>query len=262
MDKGATLGFIFGSLAFLWAMCNNHGHIEPENLKKMFWDFEAVVIVLFGTTAALFMSFRGDQVGSFMKVTSKVFINTPPDMKATFEKIMEFGVLARRDGVLALEEKIADIKDPFMAKGFRMLVDGAASEAVEHSLSEEIETFEKRQEGNHKMWERVGYFGPSLGMVGTLIGLVKMLANLNDPSKIGGGMAVALLTTFYGALMANFIAIPFECKLQQRTLEEVNYREMVKAGVMAILAGESPRQLNEKMLLFIKPADRAALEMK
>ena len=261
MDKASVIFFLFGCGVFFWAMGNTHEGFKPENA-KLFWDLEAAVVVFFGTGSALFISFRGDQIGSFVKVTMKVFFIQPPDMKGSLQQMMEFGVLARRDGVLALEEKIADIKDPFMAKGFRMLVDGVASEAVEHALGEEIETFEKRQEGNHKMWERIGYFGPSLGMVGTLIGLVKMLANLSDPSKIGGAMAMALLTTFYGALMANFVAIPIECKLQQRTLEECLYREMVKAGILAILAGESPRQLNEKLLLFIKPAERAALELK
>ncbi len=261
MDKGSAIFFAFGVCVFFWAMGNTHDGFKPGNA-VLFWDLEAAVVVFFGTLSALFISFRGDQLGSFIKFTMKVFLIQPPDMKATITQIMEFGVLARRDGVLALEEKIADIKDPFMAKGFRMLVDGVASEAVEHSLGEEIENFEKRHESNHKMWERIGYFGPSLGMVGTLIGLVKMLANLSDPSKIGGAMAMALLTTFYGALMANFVAIPFECKLQQRTLEECLYREMVKAGILAILAGESPRQLNEKLLIFLKPSERAALEMK
>jgi len=110
------------------------------------------------------------------------------------------------------------------------------------------------------MWDRLGYFGPALGMVGTLIGLVKMLANLTDPSKIGAGMAVALLTTFYGAMLANFFALPMECKLTQRTGNELLYREMVLAGLIAIQSGDSPRIVADKLKIFLKPSDRARIE--
>ena len=261
MDLTSVAGLIIGTLCFLWAMTWTGSAVDTSKL-KLFVDMPSVVIVFGGGLAGFLTSFKMNQCINAPKVMMKVFLNASPDMKGTIEKIMEFGVLARRDGVLALEEKISEIKDPYMAKGFRMLVDGVASEAVEATLDAEIEGMGKRHEAGQKIMERLGYYAPAMGMLGTLVGLVLMLANLNDPSKIGGAMAVALLTTYYGAHAANLLCIPFECKLAQRSQEEALYREMVKAGVLAILAGESPRQLNEKLLIYLPPAERAALEMK
>jgi chemotaxis protein MotA len=181
-------------------------------------------------------------------------------MLEMFKLIIELSGISRRDGILALEDKIANVKDKFLKKGLQMLVDGISSEVIKQSMENDILYMEKRQESGHKMWERLGYFGPALGMVGTLIGLVKMLATLDDPSKIGAGMAVALLTTFYGAMLANFFALPMECKLTQRTGAELLYREMVLAGIIAIQSGDSPRIVADKLKIFLKPSDRELVE--
>ena len=140
-----------------------------------------------------------------------------------------------------------------MKRGLQLLVDGSPVETVKAILEKEIENLEKRHEIGHKYWEKLGYFGPAIGMVGTLIGLVQMLANLNDPSKIGPGMAVALLTTFYGALLANFVALPIENKLIQRTNEELLLKYMIMEGMLSIQCGDSPRVVGEKLLVFLSP---------
>lgn len=235
--------------------------IEGGSLSQ-FWDPAAVIIVYGGSVAAIFICFPMKNIMSFGKVTMKIFAPSNIDMARTYNQIVDFAMIARRDGILALEDKLGNIDDKFLRKGLQMLVDGSSIEAIVKILERDIENLEKRHEVGHKCWEKLGYLGPAIGMVGTLIGLCQMLAKLNDPSTIGAGMAVALLTTLYGALMANLLAIPVECKLIHRTREEILLRNMVLEGIMAIGSGDSPRIVGEKLLVFLpsdeQPAARGA----
>jgi chemotaxis protein MotA len=259
MDFATIFGFVAGLLVIGCTMCMGHGGLSLHN-GLLFWDLEAAIIVYGGAVTAMFIAFPKEKIFEFGKISGKAFQEPSANMIQMFHIIVDLSGISRRDGILALEDKIAGVPDAFLRKGLQMLVDGISSEVIKQSMESDITYMEKRHEQGHKMWERLGYFGPALGMVGTLIGLVKMLATLNDPSKIGAGMAVALLTTFYGAMLANFFALPMECKLTQRTGNELLYREMILAGLIAIQSGDSPRVVADKLKIFLKPADRAKVE--
>jgi len=253
-DLSTLIGLI------LVLFCIGYTVVEGGSVKQ-FWDPIAFVIVYGGAAAAIFICFPLKKVLGFGKVTMKILFATKIEMLPTYNQIVEFATVARRDGILALEDRLANIDDKFLRKGLQMLVDGSSIEAIVKILEKDIENLEKRHEVGHKCWEKLGYLGPAIGMVGTLIGLCQMLAKLDDPSKIGAGMAVALLTTLYGALFANLFAIPIECKLVHRTHEEIVFRNMILEGIMSIGSGDSPRIVGEKLLVFL-PNDEQPTEKK
>ncbi len=251
-DIATVIGFVVVFASLLYVILEGGG-------LSQFWDPVALVIVYGGSAAAIFICFPMKKVLNLTKVTMKIFFVQKLEMLTTYHQIVEFATVARRDGILALEDRLTNLDDKFLRKGLQMLVDGSSIEAIVKILERDIENLEKRHEVGHKAWEKLGYLGPAIGMVGTLIGLVQMLAKLDDPSKIGAGMAIALLTTFYGALLANFFAIPIECKLVQRTREEMLLRQMILEGIMAIGGGDSPRIVGEKLLVFL-PNDEQPTE--
>ena len=262
MDKATYIGYGLGFSIIFTVMCMGHGgHVDIKNF-KLFCDPEAAIVTFGGALTAMMIAFPLAKFMNFGKVSMIAFKEKGEDPVMLVKEIVELATIARRDGILVLEDRLPNVKDPFLRQGLQLLVDGTASDVVQHMISQDIELLEKRHEVGHKMWEKLAYLGPAIGMVGTLIGLVKMLANLNDPSKIGGGMAVALLTTFYGALLANFFAIPMECKLAQKTKEEIHHKEMILAALLGIQSGDSPRIVMDKLKLYLKPAERAKLEEK
>jgi len=246
MDISSVIGVVVATCAVLYTLMAG-GSV------MLFWDPAAMVITYGGATACMFLAFPLKTMLNTMKITRNVFFAPKLDMIPSYTFIVELATVARRDGILALEERINGVEDKMMKRGLQLLVDGSPVETVKAILEKEIENLEKRHEIGHKYWEKLGYFGPAIGMVGTLIGLVQMLANLNDPSKIGPGMAVALLTTFYGALLANFVALPIENKLIQRTNEELLLKYMIMEGMLSIQCGDSPRVVGEKLLVFLSP---------
>ena len=252
MDFATIIGLIVAFVAILYTL------LAGGSL-MLFWDPAAMVITYGGAIACVFINFPLKKVLSVFRVTRKIIFAPKLEMIPTYTEIVELATVARRDGILALEEKIPNVENKAMCKGLQMLVDGNPADSLTSVLEKDIENMEKRHEIGHKMWERVGYYGPAIGMVGTLIGLVQMLSRLNDPSKIGEGMAVALLTTFYGALLANFFALPIEGKLIQRTNEEILLKQMIMEGLLSIQRGDSPRTVGEKMQVFLSPDEQNAV---
>jgi len=180
------------------------------------------------------------------------------------EQLVELAEIARRDGILALEQSVERIDDPFLIRGIQMAVDGSDPEVIESIMETELENLMERHESGKGLLESYAKYAPAFGMIGTLIGLVAMLQNMDDPSKIGAGMAAALITTLYGALMANVLFSPLADKLGQRSHEEILCKTIVIQGVMAIQAGDNPRNVQSKLMTFVPPAlrveqdDRAA----
>lgn len=159
--------------------------------------------------------------------------------------------MARRDGILALENVTDDIKDPFLVSGIQMAVDGTDPDLIETIMMNDLEAVESRHAEGKALFDNIGKFAPAFGMIGTLIGLVIMLQHMDDPSKIGPAMAVALLTTLYGALLANLFAMPMAEKLGLRSREEVLLKLVVIKGVMAIQSGDNPRIVEQKLKTFL-----------
>ena len=173
-------------------------------------------------------------------------------------KIIELSNVARKEGLLALEEVSGDLEDPFLKKGILLVVDGTDPELVRAIMESDMVNTAERHKKNMDFWSDLGAMGPAWGMIGTLIGLVLMLQNMSDASSIGPSMAVALITTFYGSLLANWICTPTQSKLKVNDGEEMMVKEIMVEGLLSIQAGENPRVIEEKLKTFLAPKDRAA----
>jgi chemotaxis protein MotA len=221
-------------------------------------DIPSVQIVIGGTFAAvLARSSVPELIGTMSAVmkTVKYKIDKPEDL---IEELVNLGTIARKDGMIALEGQ--DINNPFMAKGIRMLVDGMEGATIKSSLEREMGMIKKRNAESINVIASVQEIAPAMGMVGTLVGLVIMLGNMSDPKSIGPAMAIALLTTMYGAIIANVICVPLGQKLVKHDAADgLNY-ELIIEGVMFIQSGGNPRMLTDLLLSFVNPKARAKLE--
>jgi len=222
----------------------------------IFVDMPSVVLVIGCTTACLFIGFPANSVFGGLKAVKNAFFATSFDATAAVELLATLSNRARRDGLLSLEEAAETTEDPFLQRGLRMMADGHEPAAIESVLYDEIAKIGERHKGCISVFEGIGSYAPAMGMVGTLIGLVQMLQQMDDPTKIGPAMAVALLTTFYGAVLANFVGIPIANKLKARSIEELQYKELIASGLMSILGGENPRFMVERLNATLPPSLR------
>lgn len=252
MDIGSLVGILLGLLLVLGSIAIGGG--------AGFIDYPSIAITVGGAFAATLMNFPLAKIIKTFGVVRKAFINRDDDILALFHQLSEFAVRARRDGILGLESDVETLQDPFMKKGLQMGVDGNSAEIIEAVLEQDIDSMLQRHAVGHGIFQAIGTYAPAFGMIGTLIGLIQMLRNLSDPSAIGMGMSVALLTTLYGALVANMIALPIAGKLEQRTKEETSTRRMVLQGILSIQQGDSPRVAQEKLRSYLPPALRARSE--
>ena len=257
MDLGTIVGLIAGVGLMLWGMASGAQGIAGL---KLFADLPSMIIVVGGSCAAVLINFPLTQVFSTMKVAKNVFSSKSHDPNSIIGTMVSFAEKARREGLLTLEEEANDLEDEFLKKGIRLVVDGTDPDLVRDILEIELSFLEDRHKLGKEVFEALGAFAPSFGMIGTLIGLIQMLANLDDPSSIGAGMAIALLTTFYGALLANLFFLPMAGKLGVRNGEEVLMRQVIVEGVLAIQNGENPRIVQEKLKAFFPPKLRIAEE--
>jgi len=248
MDFLTIIGFVGAFGLIIMAM----GDPTP------FIDIPSVQIVIGGTFAAvLARSSVPELIGTISAVmkTVKYKIDKPEDL---IEELVNLGTIARKDGMIALEGQ--DINNPFMAKGIRMLVDGMESSTIKSSLEREMGMIKKRNAESINVIGSVQEIAPAMGMVGTLVGLVIMLGNMSDPKSIGPAMAIALLTTMYGAIIANVICVPLSQKLVKHDAADgLNY-ELIIEGVMFIQSGGNPRMLTDLLLSFVNPKARGKLE--
>lgn len=230
--------------------------IIMANSLSSFWDLASILIVVLGSLGATAASFPIEQVKGMGKVVKKAFVNTPINYVIWIDQLSEFAEKARREGILALEREMKSITDGFLLKAVQLAVDGNEVQTIEAVMGNDIDALEERHKTNRAFIESAGFYAPAFGMLGTLIGLIQMLKALNDPANIGAGMAVALITTFYGSLLANAVYIPVAKKLEKLTKDEVQLRNMILTGVMAIQSGDNPRVLRDKLEAFLPPSQR------
>lgn len=178
----------------------------------------------------------------------------------TIKTIIDLSNIARKEGLLALEDASNEIEDDFLKKGILLIVDGTDPELVRGILETELNYIEDRHTNTIGFWEKLGAMGPAWGMIGTLIGLINMLVNLDDANAIGSGMAVALLTTLYGSLLANWICTPVANKLKSNNNHEIMVKEVMVEGLLSIQAGENPRVIEEKLKSFLSPSHRISMK--
>lgn len=216
-----------------------------------FIDLPSVCIVVGGTVAVTFIMYPMGTVFGAFRVMMKAFFTKTIDPLDLITKIVELAELARRESLVALEK--AEVPDPFLKKGVLMVADGTEERLVRSILETEINFMKQRHRQGQGIFKSMGTMAPAFGMIGTLVGLVNMLQNLDDPSSIGPAMAVALLTTFYGAVLANVLFLPIATKLGERSSEDALYMEITVEGVIAILNGENPRIVHDKLEAYLAP---------
>lgn len=222
-----------------------------------FIDVPSLMVVIGGATAAAMICFPLKSMLGIPKVVMKVVLNKNEDIAALIQQIVGLAETARRDGLLALEARIVEIENPLVKTGIQMAVDGNTPETVEEVLRTEVESIATRHKEGKSVMDQLGRFAPAYGMIGTLMGLIMMLSDMSDPSSIGAGMAVALITTLYGAIVANVFFSPFAEKLGMLSKKEMVGMEVAIRGVMAIQSGESPRAIHQKLQTFLPPKLRS-----
>lgn len=227
-----------------------------------FINLPSLLIVVGGALGGTILSNPWKRVLSLGQILKKAFFSESPELISIVQTLVSFAEKARREGLLSLEDDAEQLDDPFMKKSIQLVVDGTDPELVKSILDTEIGLLEERHAGNKFMFDTLAELSPAFGMLGTLIGLIQMLGHLDDPNALGPGMAVALITTFYGSLLANVFGIPIARKLTVRTQEEVMTREMIVEGILAIQAGENPRLVEERLKVFLPPRSRDELEKK
>ena len=225
-----------------------------------FISLPSMMIVFGGTFAATLVNFPLSTVTDVFKIVKNAFLHKAGSVTEVIDALVRLAERARREGILAIEKQIYEIDDPFMRDGIQLAVDGSEPEVIRNIMENELTNLEGRHKTGQSVLHAMGTFAPAFGMIGTLIGLINMLRELEDPTKIGIGMAIALVTTFYGALMANLVFLPLEGKLKNRTQDEVLKREMVIEGILSIQSGDNPRIVRGKLLTFIAPKDRKSEE--
>ncbi len=223
-----------------------------------FLDVPSMMVVIGGAIAAAMICFPLRSMLGVPKVAMKVLLNKNENKLLLIKQIVGLAETARRDGLLALESKIADIENPLVRTGIQMAVDGSPPEIVEEVLRTEAAAVAGRHREGKSIMDQLGRFAPAYGMIGTLMGLIMMLSDMSDPSSIGAGMAVALITTLYGAIVANVFFSPFAEKLGLLSRAELMAMEIAIRGVMAIQSGESPRAIDQKLRTFLPPSQRNA----
>lgn len=228
----------------------------------IYFSLASILIVLGGTISATFVAYPLARVLEGMRIASKAFSNKVVESGEIIAKVIGLANTARKEGLLALEEAAEDIEDEFLKKGVMLIVDGTDPELVRNLLETELAFVEERHKEGQGIFEAMGTFAPAFGMIGTLIGLINMLRTLDDPSSIGPSMAVALITTFYGSLLANLIFLPMANKLKLRSREEILRKEIMVEGLLSIQAGENPRIIEEKLKAFLPPKLRKDLQQK
>ena len=251
MDLATILGMVV-SFGLILAALMAGGDV------MLFVDMPSVMIVFGGTIGATLTHYPLGTVLKVGTVIRKTLVSKTPEPSAIIDQFMDYANRARREGILALESVVGGLDDAYLKKGLQLTVDGLEPDAIQSIMETEINNTEARHETGIELAGALAAYAPALGMIGTVIGLVQMLKTMDDPSSIGPAMAVALITTFYGAVLANLVFLPIVGKLKHRSKEEVLIMEMQMEGVLGISRGENPRILMEKLSSFQAPKDRKA----
>ena len=244
MDIATIVGFVGGAGLLLAALQMSGGILS-------YFDVPSCLIVIGGTIAATLINFPLKQVLSVLKVIQKLIKAKEENPIELIKEFIQLAVVVRKEGHLALEAQAENVQHPFMKRGLMLMADGIDAEALNGILQVQNMAVQQRHKVGQDVLKGVGRWAPAFGMIGTLIGLVGMLASMDDPKSIGPKMAIALLTTMYGAIIANFIALPMAGKLKQRTEQEIVINTLVVEGLKGLQMGFNPRMLEEKLKAFL-----------
>ncbi len=252
MDLATVIGLV-GALGLIIAAMAMGVGIGP------YIDPQSVLIVVIGSLMTLFINYKMDQMKQFAKVFMlAIKPSYEPNFEELIKKLVDYATQARRDGILSLESAAANEEDEFLKKGLSMAVDGNEPDTIREMMEIDVEQMESRHKTMASIFGAWAGLAGAMGMIGTLVGLVAMLLNMSDPSAIGPAMAVALLTTLYGAMIGNIFGSPIAGKLGLRNDDEVLAKTMIIEGIMSIQAGDNPRTLESKLLSFLPPDQRVS----
>ena len=249
MDIATVIGIIlcFGAM---------FGPIILAGQMNLYINIPSIIIVFMGAFAATLASYDLKDMINLTKVTMNAVFTKPVDQGKIIDNMVSLGEKARREGVLALEREIGGLDDLFLKKAVQLAVDGNEPDVIENVMATEIENLQERHKVGKAMCEAMSNFGPAYGMAATVIGLIAMLDSLDDPSNLGAGMSLALITTFYGSILANAISLPLASKLEMRSKQEIQVKNMVLFGVLSIQSGDNPRVTRDKLETFVAPKFR------
>ena len=248
MDIATIVGLLAGSILLVSAILTGGNAL-------IFINVPSVLIVIGGTIATAFIRFSMSDVINSIKVAGNAFSSKLSVPQEVIQEIVNLANIARKNGLIILEQQ--PIADPFLKKAIMYCVDGHEAEFIHEVLKKEVSLTVERHGVGQSVFSGMGEAAPAFGMIGTLVGLVQMLASMDDPSTIGPSMAIALLTTLYGAVIANLIMLPIADKLSLRSREEERNRNLIIEGVLGILKGLNPRVMEEFLQTFLPPKDRS-----
>lgn len=255
MDIATILGIVLALGSIIGGQALEGGHLGS------IMQLTAFIIVMGGTIGACCVQNPLSVVLKAVGSLKAVILNPHNDLKGTIKLILDLANVSRKQGLLALEAKLKDIKDPFFRKGVQLIVDGTDPKAVHEILEIEMEHHEEEGVLAAKVWEAAGGYAPTVGILGAVLGLIHVMENLADPSKLGGGIAVAFVATVYGVGAANLFFLPFANKIKFKLKEEAGARNMIILGLVGLAQGENPRLLQEKLESFL-PHDERTKEAK
>lgn len=256
MDFNSILGPIIGIAMIVMGILTStdpNTHVvrnyfsTPGKYLINFWDVPSVLIVVGGTLACLMIAFPASQFAQIGKHMKIIFSPNKYDPAAYIAKIVEFAKKARISGLLALEEDIENVSDPFMKSSLMMVVDSVDPEKVKQQMETELDYLDDRHARARAIYDKGAAFAPGFGMIGTLLGLINLMHDLNNAAAVGPNMAVALVTTFYGSMLSNMVFIPISNKLKVRHEEEMLCKTIIYEGVQGIQAGENPKYIETRL---------------
>ncbi len=246
MDKASIIGIFLGLSAILGGNILEGGKVDSV------FQVTAAVIVFGGTIGATLVSHPLKDIINAICSLRDIFSNREPDCEIVINDILRFSKIVRKNGLIAIENEVPTIKDPFLKRAMSLAVETMNPKSVEETLEQEIITYEQQKKRAAKVFETAGGFAPTIGIIGAVIGLIKVMENLSDPARLGPGIAVAFVATVYGVGSANLLLLPMSKKLINKLNSELRFREMIVEGVMGILSGTNPYHLEERVKVFIK----------
>ncbi len=258
-DASTSLGLILGAVCIIFGMILNDGKMDIGGV-KLFFNLPSVFITIGGSFFSVLICYPMSTIKGLPRAMKNVFLEKQIPPMEIIDSFVELSKQARKEGLLSLENSTENLKDNFMKSGVQMIIDGMEPDTIRDILELDISEMEKRHSYYINLMKAWAGYGPAYGMIGTLIGLVQMLSNLSDPSSLGPGMSKAIITSFYGSVLANFVFGPLAGKLEFKNEEEVGRREMMLEGILSLQSGVNPRIIEEKLKAYLTPEERVKME--
>jgi chemotaxis protein MotA len=254
IDIASVIGLIVGFVAVVIGIAT--GATTPI----IYLHLPSFLITVVGSFGALMLASPMSRIFDMIKFFGLIFRKQEHGELKLIRDLVSFSEKARRDGILALEDDLESVEDDFLRKGIQLVVDGTDPDIIKNVLNTELNKIQERHDDGIKLFETWGKLAPAFGMIGTLIGLIAMLTKIEDRSAIGAGMSTALITTLYGAFLANLVLIPIKNKLEDKDKEEALIKEIMIEGILSIQSGDNPRILEEKLLSYLPTEKREAIQ--